>query len=576
MGAFTNLDVSRKALGIAPHDFETMAGATRMTLWLAKEAVRESGILDSGIPGERIGVFISQNSGEAAGTLTDLLIRGNAHRILEAVKRIVPLTPELGKAVIEEIRADYKPTDDTTLLGRLNCAAAGFICLKYGIQGPSFSLSAACATSLAAIYTAVQMIRSGVIDAALVGGAEEPLLPVHFVEFSALGVLAGSKGTKRPPAEAGRPFDAERDGMVLGEGGGMVVLERESVARKRGAVIHGLITGIGAGNSHLGLVESSHVTQAAAIRASFKDAGYGPETVDLVECHATGTVQGDVEEVRALKTFYKTDSPTAITSFKSQIGHTLGASGVNSLIRGLLAMYAGILPPSINCNRPDPALGIEGSPLWIPTEPLEWKPEGPGPRRVQVDAFGFGGSNYVVQMEQCPNGVAGKTVDPREISLPATEMAADLPRLQGISFFHTPIGDKDCRLAVLAGNGDEARLKLKDFHQDFLVAPFGETGEKTGEKGHIRKREKGKAAGSGFCLSGSGFPLRRYGPGPLRKIPFDSKMVGQGGRPGGFRPFAAPVSRVGGRPEKNLGATTGAFCPGMRHCPSTDDVGRLP
>ena len=525
VGAFADLDVSRKALGIAPHDFETMAGATRMTLWLAQKAVRESGILESNIPRERIGVFISQNSGEAAGTLTDLLIRGNAHHILEAVKRVVPLTPETGKAVIEEIRAGYKPTDDTTLLGRLNCAAAGFICLKYGIQGPSFSLSAACATSLAAVYTAVQLIRNGVIDAALVGGAEEPLLPLHFVEFSALGVLAGLKGAERLPAEAGRPFDTERDGMVLGEGGGMVVLERESVARKRGAVIHGVITGVGAGNSHLGLVESSRVTQAAAIRASFEDAGYGPGTVDLVECHATGTVQGDVEEVQALKTFYRTDGPTAITSFKSQIGHTLGASGVNSLIRGLLAMNAGLLPPSVNCTRPDPALGIEGSPLWIPTEPMEWKPGDKGPRRVQINAFGFGGSNYVLQMEQCVNGAGEKTAGPRKISALTPEMTADPSLLEGISFFHTRIGEKTCRLAVLAGNGDEAGFKLKDFQEDFRLPLSAKQEKRLARKGIFLHEKKERPPAVAFVFPGQGSHYAGMGRDLYEKFPLIRKWL---------------------------------------------------
>ncbi len=525
VGAFANLSVSRKQLGIAPHDFETMAGATKMTLWLAQEAVRESGIRDSNIPRERIGVFISQNSGEAAGTLTDLFIRGNVHQILEAVKRVVHLTPEMEKDVIEEIKAGYRPTDDTTLLGRLNCAAAGFICVKYGIQGPAFSLSAACATSLAAIYTAVQMIRNGVIDAALVGGAEEPLLPLHFVEFSALGVLAGSKGTERVPSDFGRPFAMERDGMVLGEGGGMVVLERESTARKRGAVIHGFVTGVGAGNSHLGLVESSRATQAAAIRASFKDAGYGPEAVDLVECHATGTVQGDVEEVQALKTFYNTDNPTVITSFKSQIGHTLGASGINSLIRGLLAMSAGILPPSINCTRPDPALGIEGSCLRIPTEPLEWKPGKGGPRRVQVNAFGFGGSNYVVQMEQCANGAGEKTVAPREISFPTPEKTADLSILMGVSFFRTRMGDQDCRLAVLAGSGDEARFKLKDLQQDFRLPLAVKQEKKLARKGIFLSDEKDTPPAMAFIFPGQGSHYPGMGRDLYGKFPLIRKRL---------------------------------------------------
>ena len=235
--------------------------------------------------------------------------------------------------------------DDTTLLGRLNSAAAGFICNRYGFMGPSYSVSAACATSLVALHSAIQMIRTGIIDAAIVGGGEDNLTHLHFLEFSALGALFGLSGQERPAHETSRPFDAERDGMVLGEGGGVIVIERESSARARGAPVHAVITGMGASNNHLGMVESSSVTQEIAIRASFQGTPYGPEAVDLVECHATSTRQGDVEEVRALKSFFNSSKRTVLTSFKSQIGHTLGASGIISLIRGVMAMKAGVFPP---------------------------------------------------------------------------------------------------------------------------------------------------------------------------------------------------------------------------------------
>ncbi len=302
--------------------------------------------------------------------------------------------------------------DDTTLLGRLNCAAAGFICNRYGFMGPSHSVSAACATSLVALHSAIQMIRTGIIDAAIVGGGEENLTHMHFLEFSALGALYGLSGQERPAHETSRPFDAERDGMVLGEGGGMIVIERESSARARGAPVHAVITGMGASNNHLGMVESSSVTQEIAIRASFQGTPYGPDAVDLVECHATSTRQGDVEEVRALKSFFNSSKRTVLTSFKSQIGHTLGASGINSLIRGVMAMKAGVFPPTLNYINPDPEIGLEGSGLFIATEPLDWECRAGRPRRLQVNAFGFGGSNYVVQLEQAMDETATILVSP--------------------------------------------------------------------------------------------------------------------------------------------------------------------
>ena len=456
VGAFLDFHASRNELGIPPQDFRTMTSATKNTMWLADKAIRASGILESDIPRERIGVLISQNSGEAAGTLTNIIIRAYVHDILAAVKRAVPLTPEQASAVDREVKAGRMAPDDTTLLGRLNCAASGFICNRYGFMGPSFSVSAACATSLVALHSAMQMIRNGVIDAAIVGGAEDNLTHLHFLEFSALGALFGLSGRERPAHETSRPFDAERDGMVLGEGGGMIVIERESLARARGARVEAIITGMGASNNNLGMVESASVTQEIAIGASFRGLPYGPEGVDLVECHATSTRQGDVEEVRALKRFFKPSKRTVLTAFKSQIGHTLGASGINSLIRGTMALKTGVFPATLNYEHADPEIGLEGSGLFIAPEPLDWKGRNGHPRRLQVNAFGFGGSNYVVQVEQAMDGVDTIMVRADKTSGLAGEKDGDPAEIQGISLFRTEMDGRYCRLAVVAQSEREA------------------------------------------------------------------------------------------------------------------------
>ncbi|MDZ7695706.1 MAG: SDR family oxidoreductase [Deltaproteobacteria bacterium] len=480
VGAFLDFQLSRSELGIPPHDFRTMTEATRLTMWLADRAIRASGILDSDIPRERIAVLISQNSGEAAGTLTNMIIREYVHDILADIKRAVRLTPDQESAIEREVKSGRRAPDDTTLLGRLNCAAAGFVCNRYGFMGPSYAVSAACATSLVALYSAIQMIQNDIIDAAIVGGGEDKLTHLHFLEFSALGALYGLSGRERPAHETSRPFDAERDGMVLGEGGGMIVIERESLARARGARVHAVVTGMGASNNHLGMVESTRVAQEIAIRASFRGIRYGPDAVDLVECHATSTRQGDVEEVRALKAVFNSSNRTVITSFKSQIGHTLGVSGMNSLIRGVTAMKAGVFPPTLNYMHPDPEIDVEGSDLLIAPEPMDWKDRDSRPRRLQVDAFGFGGSNYVVQVEQAMDEWDTILVSPgREPSLDrekgggssdfgfrisdlkegrnsSGEARGGLPELQGLSFFRTEMDGGKCRMAVVAQSEEEA------------------------------------------------------------------------------------------------------------------------
>jgi malonyl CoA-acyl carrier protein transacylase len=505
VGAFLDFPISRNELGIPPHDFRTMTEATRITMWLADRAIRASGILDSDIPRERIGVLISQNSGEAAGTLTDMNIRAYVHDILGAIQRAVHLTPDQQSAIEREVKSGRMAPDDTTLLGRLNCAAAGFICNRYGFMGPSYSVSAACATSLVALHSAIQMIRSDIIDAAIVGGGEENLTHLHFLEFSALGALYGLSGRERPAHETSRPFDAERDGMVLGEGGGMIVIERESLARARGARVHAVITGMGASNNHLGMVESSNVTQQMAIRASFRGLPYGPDAVDLVECHATSTRQGDVEEVRALKAVFNSSKRTVITSFKSQIGHTLGASGMNNLIRGVTAMKAGVFPPTLNYMHPDPEIDLERSGLLIAPEPLDWKGRDNQPRRLQVNAFGFGGSNFVVQVEQAMDEADTVLVSPgREPGLDR-EKGGGSPMLQGVSFFRTEMDGRYCRMAVVAQSEEEA---LTVFERSASLAESGILSPKAlrslAQQGIFMSREDLPALPLAFVFPGQG------------------------------------------------------------------------
>ena len=463
VGAFQNIDISRKELGIAPQDFRSMADSTKLTLWLAEQVVRESGLLDSGIPRERTSVLISQNSGEAAGTIKDLTLDVYAHDIVQCVRDFVSMTPELEAALMKNLRSGRLTVDDTTLLGRLNCAAGGFVCNRFALQGPSYSVSAACATGLVALYSAIQMIRNGIIDAAVVGGGEEPLQPSHYLEFSALKALAMLSGVKRPVQESSRPFDAARDGMVLGEGGGMIVIERESTAKRRGAPIHGYITGIGASNNDRGMVESLAETQLIALRASLQDTGYGPDQVDLVECHATSTVQGDIEEIKALKTLFNGANTTMLTSFKAQIGHTLGASGINSLIRGVTAMQTGLFPPTTTYRTPDPQIDLEAAGFLVPDQPVDWPQPKGRPRRLQVNAFGFGGANYVVQLEQCREASGHVMVAASLAEKPEPDRRADLagqPSVPGVSFFVTHIGGHPYRLGVVAPNAAESRAKV--------------------------------------------------------------------------------------------------------------------
>jgi len=462
VGAFQNLQIARKDLGIPPQDYRTMTGATRLTMWLAHRALADSGLLDSDVDRGRVGVLISQNSGEAAGTLREMIIRSSADSIVDDLRQVLGLSPQQAEAAVEAIKGGKMMVDDTTLLGRLNCAAGGFICNKYGLRGPSFSVSAACATSLVALFNAVNLVRRGVLDAAVVGGGEEPLNPAHYLEFGALGALAGLSRNGGEPAGFSRPFDRTRDGMVLGEGGGMIIIERESLAKRRGAAVHAYITGMGASNNDQGMVESVAENQRPAMAASFADAGYGPDQIDLVECHATSTTQGDIEEVKALKAFYPQGQAPVLASFKSQIGHTLGASGINSLIRSVCALQAGLFPPTLNYQDPDPQMDLEGWGFTVLPAAREWPVVDSRSRRLQVNAFGFGGANYVVQVEESISArgrmsTAAAAATPSEPAGAATLVEPPAHLIDGVHLFSTVIEKQPHRLAVVAEDQDQAR-----------------------------------------------------------------------------------------------------------------------
>ena len=469
-GAFQSLDISRKELGLSPQDFRTMSASTRLTLWLADRVLKDSGLLGSGHAPERIGVVVAQNSGEAPDRLREVFLHLEAGRIAEELGRMATLSPNQAQGFRRRLEELGLAIDDTTLLGRLNCAAGGFISNKYGLRGPCFAVTAACAGSLAALYSAVQMIRGGVIDAALVGGGEELLTPAHFLEFSALGALAGFSGARRDPSAASRPLDRLRDGMVLGEGGAMIVIERESKARQRKAGVKALITSVGASNNDQGMVESSAATQRLALGAALSGLDHGPEELDLIECHATGTSQGDAQEIKALKSILeRRKRGPVLAAFKSQIGHTLGASGLNGLIRAATAMDKGVFPGTLNYEQPDPDISLEEWGLRVLDRPEEWPRSGGGPRRAMVNAFGFGGANYVVVLEEDQGGPAPARARTARRAVPPPSPPA------GVSVFRVssgPFGSgrKEARVAVLADDQDQAQEMIREAGERLLSA----------------------------------------------------------------------------------------------------------
>lgn len=262
--------------------------------------------------------------------------------------------------------------------------AAGHVAILTGAKGPNFATVTACATSGHAIGIAAMTIKMGLADVMIAGGSEAAISPLSLAGFCSMKALSTRNDE---PQKASRPFDANRDGFVMAEGAGVVILERLSHAVKRGAKIYAEVAGFGMSGDayHLTAMCEDGDGPARSMLMALETAGLTPAEVDYINAHATSTPQGDPAEVRAIKrAFGEYAYKVPVSSTKSMHGHTLGAAGAVELIITLLAMRDQILPPTINLEQPDPECD------------LDFVPNKARPARIEVamsNSFGFGGHN---------------------------------------------------------------------------------------------------------------------------------------------------------------------------------------
>lgn len=242
---------------------------------------------------------------------------------------------------------------------------AGEVTLRYGITGPHYTLGAACAAGNAALIQGVQQLRLGEVDLAFAGGVSESIHTFGiFAAFNAQGALARNED----PTKASRPFDADRNGIVVSEGGCVYVLERLSDAKKRGAKIYGEILGYGMNSDATDFVLPNAERQAQCVRKALKNAGLAPEEIDLVNTHATATHAGDSLEIQALREVFADSRKTYVNNTKSFIGHAMGAAGALELAGNLPSFEDGFVHPTINVDNLDPECEIRNLVLNKPVE----------------------------------------------------------------------------------------------------------------------------------------------------------------------------------------------------------------
>ena len=274
-------------------------------------------------------------------------------------------------------------------------AAGGHLSIQFGLQGPNFTVATACASATNAIGDALKLIQYDEADVIITGGTEATITRMGVSAFQNIKALSGRNDA---PTKASRPFDLNRDGFVLSEGAGLLVFEEYEHARRRGAPIYAEVYGYGMTG------DAGHITQpnergigaARAMSNALRDAKLNPSQIDYINAHGTSTPLGDKAETLAVKDVYKESAKSvSISSTKSQLGHSLGASGGIELVLTCKALQKSVIPPTINLETPDPECD------------LDYTPNVARERRIKCamsNSFGFGGHNASVVIGQLRNG----------------------------------------------------------------------------------------------------------------------------------------------------------------------------
>jgi 3-oxoacyl-[acyl-carrier-protein] synthase II len=356
--------IASEVLSYKPEDYfdrkesRKMARVSQLATSAAIEAIKDSGIDLNNEDRTRIGSVIGSAAGDPIH-LEDQLIR------------FVKMGP-----------GSVNPLTVPRVIANMPVCNAAMV---LGIHGPTLGISAACTTGTHSIGVALGLLRAGMADVILAGGAESTMTPYVLDGYASMGVLSTSNEI---PEKASRPFDLNRDGFVIGEGSCVLVLETKEHAEKRGAKPLALLSGFGMTTDAYGIAapEPNGIWAASAMQIAVKDAGLNMEDIGYVNAHGTSTKVNDKTETLAIKKAFGTLN-VPVSSNKSMIGHTLGAAGAIEAAATVLAVHHGILPPTINFETPDPECDMDIVPNIA--------------RKVNIGAaisnsFGFGGQNGVL------------------------------------------------------------------------------------------------------------------------------------------------------------------------------------
>ena len=381
--------------GIPPNIMEAIDTSQLLGLVAVRMALEDAGYGTARpLDRERVSVILGvTGTQELVIPLSSRLGRPKWRRALEAAG----LPAETCDRIIERIAAEYVPWQENSFPGLLGNVVAGRIANRFDLGGTNCVVDAACASSLSAVHMGLLELAAGRSDMVLTGGVDALNDIFMHMCFAKTQVLS--------PSGDARPFSSQADGTVLGEGIGILALKRLADARQDRDKIYAVIKSMGSSSDgkSQSIYSPAAKGQIKALQRAYREARVDPGTVELIEAHGTGTRVGDQVEFQALKQFFKgsgNGTRHALGSVKSMIGHTKAAAGAAGLIKAALALHNKVLPPTLKAQTPDPQLDIEGTEFYLNSTTRPWFQRAEHPRRSGVSAFGFGGSNFHVVLEE--------------------------------------------------------------------------------------------------------------------------------------------------------------------------------
>ena len=393
-GFISAVDFNPMEFNIPPNVLEAIDTSQLLGLVAAGQALKDAGYgPDRPFDKSRASVILG-----VTGTLELVIPLGArlGHPIWRSALKDAGVDEATAQDVVERISDSYVPWQENSFPGLLGNVVAGRISKQFDLGGTNCVVDAACASSLSALHLASMELASGKADLVVTGGIDTFNDIFMYMCFSKTPALSPSGNAK--------PFDASADGTILGEGLGIVVLKRLADAERDGDRIYAVIRGVGSSSDGKGdaIYAPSASGQKNALRNAYRNSGVTPESIGLLEAHGTGTKVGDAVEVSALREVYGEGANPwcCLGSVKSQIGHAKAAAGAAGLIKAALALHHKVIPPTIKVETPQKEITAGQTPFYIAAQKRPWFPRAGMPRRAGVSAFGFGGSNFHVVLEE--------------------------------------------------------------------------------------------------------------------------------------------------------------------------------